>query len=76
MAKKKPAPRTELVLFNVLYEDDTLESQVERYLEDDRARREIAARGTRLVLGHHTYLARASELLKRVARRRVLEGVT
>ncbi|MGE0709140.1 MAG: glycosyltransferase [Planctomycetota bacterium] len=50
----------------VLYEDDTLEDLVARYLEDEPAREAIAARGAHLALTHHTYRRRTDSLLRRV----------
>jgi len=53
----------------VLYEDDTLEQEVARYLADDHAREAIAARGRRLVSAHHTYARRMRQLLRAVRER-------
>lgn len=48
----------------VLYDDDTLEEEVERYLTDAKARAAIALRGQRLALAHHTYRHRMHDLLR------------
>ncbi|MGE3376467.1 MAG: glycosyltransferase [Vicinamibacteria bacterium] len=50
----------------VLYEDDTLEDLVARYLEDEPGREAIAARGARLALTHHTYRRRTDSILRRI----------
>ena len=62
-----------------LYDDQTLEAVVERFLTDESAREEIAERGHKLVSKHHTYAHRAREIVRvmsTVGRRTpVLEGV-
>jgi spore maturation protein CgeB len=46
-----------------LYDDESVEDVIERSLEDSLAREEIAARGQRLVIQHHTYARRMQELV-------------
>ena len=46
-----------------LYDDETLEREVARWLADPVGRTRVAARGQALVLRHHTYLHRMRELV-------------
>ena len=47
-----------------LYDDDSLEREVERWLANRALREQVAARGQALVLRHHTYLHRMRELVR------------
>jgi glycogen(starch) synthase len=46
-----------------LYDDESLEAIVARYLPDEPLRASIAARGSRLVRSHHTYAHRMERIL-------------
>jgi GT2 family glycosyltransferase len=60
----------------VHYGDENLEEVVARYLDDPGAREEIAERGQRLVINHHTYAHRMSDLVERIERTNVAEVVS